>query len=689
MASGTFTSGRYGGGSHGPWLSLHWTEVEQDISGNRTKLRLTLKFHWSANINYIFYSKSGTLQGSSYTYSGSASGTSGSRTLRTRDVWISHNSDGKKSVTLSGDIKSLGLRWSSVNIGTMTVSGTANLTDIPRKSDLTSVSMTSLQASSAGTLSIGRSVKYSGYYHLVSLYDGSTWIWDTGYFKGNPSTSYTISSTYVNKMLNRMSSVTSKTFRVRLLTYSGNNGSGHIGTSEMNMTVSVHSNVMPSSSVPTASISGTGRDNSIGMYVQNISKVDMNASTWTAGYGASVSTRTLIIRHSSGANVDRREYSGPSATSHVMTRSGTYNIYSRVTDTRGRTFTSNARQITFQAYGPPVITEFTATRNTDKPTEVSIRRYGNHSGLNGNNSATMTITRRQGNGSWSNVVPPISSTGSFGNTTLSYNNSVAHSYEFKVVYEDSFGSKSEATATVSTQRVVLDIHKNEGIGVGKIHEKGVLDVDGEAHFAGDLFVNGVSSSRVADLNEAVSLSSIEDSISFWTNLPQGKYYVRPGEIPNQPKNYGIIDHSSRSGEFNTVWYTQPRGLIYRKSGNHNNNYDWNIIGSNNVPTPIWTGVVYLNNNHTVTPSLSLTNCENGWLLQWSGYIGGKVENTNFSYTFIPRQHGELHSGSGVHQLIGRYNYNMKTKYMYVHNDRIVGNANNNSDGIVLRRIFAC
>jgi hypothetical protein len=38
--------------------------------------------------------------------------------------------------------------------------------------------------------------------------------------------------------------------------------------------------------------------------------------------------------------------------------------------------------------------------------------------------------------------------------------------------------------------VVLDIHKNEGVGIGKIHEKGVLDVEGDSYFEGNSYFDG-------------------------------------------------------------------------------------------------------------------------------------------------------------------------------------------------------
>src|SRR5699024_6543531 len=102
MASGTFKGSR-GVNQYGPWLTLQWSEVEQQVSNNRTKVRLTLRFHWDHNISYRFGNgKPGTLHTASYTFKGTATGTNGSLVLKQQDFWVSHNSDGSKSQKFTG-----------------------------------------------------------------------------------------------------------------------------------------------------------------------------------------------------------------------------------------------------------------------------------------------------------------------------------------------------------------------------------------------------------------------------------------------------------------------------------------------------------------------------------------------------------------------------------------------------------
>ena len=509
MASGTFTGSR-AANKNGPWLTLHWTEVEQQISNNRTKVRLTLRFHWDHNINYRFGNgKPGTLHGSSYTFKGRASGSSGSLILRRQDFWVGHGSDGKKSQNFAGNIRSMGLKWSGIGVDTMSVSGTATLTPIPRKSDLTGASMYSLQASTAISMSISRSVKYTGFYHLVSIYDGNTWVWDTGYFKGSPATSYTIPSATVNNMLNRMKSTTSKTFRVRLRTYTGSGGSGLIGESARNMTVNVHSNVTPSASGISVAISGSGRDKTINKYVQNITRVTSSFNS-SAGYGASVSSRSIVVRRVSGS-ADSQTISGASGTTGREVRSnGTYEAIGTIKDSRGRTATSRTT-FTVQAYSPPRITSFTGVRNESNQTIVKLNRTGSWSHLGGSNPLTIKLQRKKGSGAYTNVVADATGTnGTYGADVNSTGNDVTLSYDFRLYVVDTFGKSAESIISIGTAKVLFDKHKDLGIGIGKLHERGELDVAGEAFFKGKL---------TAEIDESGA------AIQIMSDMPTGHGYL--------------------------------------------------------------------------------------------------------------------------------------------------------------------
>ena len=494
-SSGTFTSKRYGT-SYGPWLTLAWTQVSQSIANNTTTLDLTLRFHWGGNIAYTFYNRTGSVQGNSYTYSGSASGTSGSLVLRTQRVTISHNSNGTKSLTLSGNISTLGLNWSGINIGAMSVSGSANLNTIPRASTLSKFSFNAhLKNDTANKINYTIDRKSTGFRHQIQLRDGNTVLrtWDN--VDSNGASTLALTSSEVNTLLNRMSKTTTKSYTLRIATRSGVNG-GWIGSAvSKNGTATVHADVKPTVSAVTLSQTG----NPVSTHtLQGYSKIKASF-TRSAGYGASISSSSIQVRRRSGGADSQTINSNSGTTSKTVSLNGVYEARGTTRDSRGRTTNTAWATITVTAYSAPTITNFSAVRDNSEPepepTKVNISRATTHTVLGTSNHLTYTIQRRQGTGAWTNVntgaTGTVTTSGATGSAT-STGNSVTQSYDFRLVVTDKLGGKAESFQSVTTQREVLDIHKNEGVGIGKIHEEGVLDVDGSAYFAGEIDVEGLS-----------------------------------------------------------------------------------------------------------------------------------------------------------------------------------------------------
>lgn len=495
MKSDKIESGRYG--SHGPWVSIYWDEVKQDIANNRTQVRLRFYFEWDRKINYVFHSKSGSLYGSSFTYSGTARQNSGYGyvTLREQYVWISHDSNGTKSVTFSASINNLGLYWSGTTIGTMSVSGTVRLTDIPRKHTVSGATMgADIKPSTANTLTVTGSAPYTGHYYWAGIYDGSTNIYaykvgTREYHTGNPIGTYTLDSSVVNVMLNRMRNVTSKKFRFRLWTYSGN-GTGNLGESAVDFTVTVDSTVKPTISGLKASIWGTRRDKTINKYVQNYSYVESSFSS-SGGYGSTITSNYITVRQDGTKANSQTINSNDGATSGVVTRSGTYEVIATAIDSRGR---SNTARTTFdvQAYSPPYISSFKAERQGGISATVDVDAKGGWSNLGGSNNLTVKIQRRVTGGSYTNATDDSTKTGgSFSESFPTTGNNVSSSYQYKLRISDTFGNVAESVVLVGTAKVLFDKHQDKGIGIGKLHERGELDVAGEAYFEGELFLNNV------------------------------------------------------------------------------------------------------------------------------------------------------------------------------------------------------
>lgn len=125
------TSGYFWGNRVGtsPQLKLSWVQLEQDTVLIRTKIKLTLECYSEFRINFSA-TKSGTLQGTSFSYSGGMVSSGGIiKTLATKEIWVNHDVNGNGSINLSA-IFNINITWSGSTLSKLSVSGTAILNRI-------------------------------------------------------------------------------------------------------------------------------------------------------------------------------------------------------------------------------------------------------------------------------------------------------------------------------------------------------------------------------------------------------------------------------------------------------------------------------------------------------------------------------------------------------------------------------
>lgn len=477
---------------YGNYVKLKVTATERDVQvgSNRSWVRVESEIYYpggtSTNNRHsqtltvsVGGSEIGKQTGITYNLSTS------SRTRKLNGYssdWITHNSDGSKSVTVKVHITdSAG--------DTATINKTLTLTTIPRASTLNSASMhANLVQSTENWVDLGLTRASSSFTHDISLMDGSTTI---ASWNGHGVDRWlSISGSQVNTLLKRMSTSTSKTLTLRVQTKSGSTNIGSALT--RNLTATVDGSVIPNPGTVSYNISGTGVDSTMGLYVQGISKVYASFSP-TAGYGATITSRSITIRKS-GGNLDRQTINSASGTfSKEVSYSGEYEIWGTVVDSRGRLQYTPSKFFTVQAYSTPSISSFTATRRASPQTTVELRGSGRHSRLDGKNTLTVKMQWLNSTGSWLDLSggtsTSVANTFSVSLDSPGYN--VTTSYDLRLYISDSFGGTAIVHRIVSTQKVVLDIHKDLGVGIGKLHEKGVLDIAGGVYIDGhEVWSNG-------------------------------------------------------------------------------------------------------------------------------------------------------------------------------------------------------
>jgi hypothetical protein len=461
--SGTFTGAR-GSDGNGPYLTLAWSRIATDITNNKSQIRLTLNLVSDHSL-YFSASKTGVLYGTSFTYSSGFSGT-GTVTLKTLDVWVNHNSDGSLTTTFDGSFN-IAVSWTTY-ISSLSVSGSATIDTIPRASKPT---MSSTNFNMGSTVTIYTNKVSAAFTHTLTYIFGSDTV--NIAFGAVDSFAWAVPLSLANQ-------IPSATAGIGSMVCSTYNGNTLIGQESIGFTANVPSTVVPTASGLSVAISGTGRDKTLAKYVQSISKVV--ASFAGAGtYGSTISTSSITVKRQSD-NGNSQTISGTSGTTaNPVSLSGVYVITGTVTDSRGRTASVSAT-ITVDAYAAPNISKFTASRGT--PTTSVLATITASWSLGTSNPTTVTAKGKNNVGTEVTLYTLTNSTAGTITTSPTWaSQSDASSYTYTLTVTDSFGNVATAVVTVGTTFVEMTISKGSGIGVGKVWERGALDV------AGDIYQN--------------------------------------------------------------------------------------------------------------------------------------------------------------------------------------------------------
>ena len=458
------------------------------INGSCDNRRYILTCEWTSTPNTSANTSSITakvyLNGNGYTTSSSywsciINGTTvtsnknasiGGKTLLGTRTWtVNHNDDGTASVGISFSYSN-GLN-SSGTYTTKTGSGSATvrLDTIARGSSISLSRSSATIGSDSITVNITRNS--SAYKHKVKLILGDT----TYLLAENVDTSYTFtpSMSYCNKI----TTATSGTATVKVETLTGTNGSW-IAETTKTLTLNVPSNVVPSVGISVAANNQTNGVSVAGKTTFTVKPVNANGS-----YGSTITSYSIT-----GGNLNSVSPNG--AITDTL-NAGDYTFVVKVTDSRGRTAEASKVE-TVHAYSSPTISARAFRCNKDGTESssgvyIAVNFSWEITNLANNNSnakqyfiqyKTSSASSYTTSVDWTN----LSSYSGSMTKVLSQTFSTTSSYNIQLKVKDSFGTTT-STLSVSTISALLNIEKN-GVGVGKIHENGALDV------AGAIYMNG-------------------------------------------------------------------------------------------------------------------------------------------------------------------------------------------------------
>ena len=460
------------------------------ISGSCDNRRYILTCEWTSTPNTSANTSSITakvyLNGNGYTTSSSywsciINGTTvtsnknasiGGKTLLGTRTWtVNHNDDGTASVGISfsysNGLSSSGTYTTKAGSGSATV----RLDTIARGSSISLSRSSATIGSDSITVNITRNS--SAYKHKVKLILGDT----TYLLAENVDTSYTFtpSMSYCNKI----TTATSGTATVKVETLTGTNGSWIADTTKT-LTLNVPSNVVPSVGISVAANNQTNGVSVAGKTTFTVKPVNANGS-----YGSTITSYSIT-----GGNLNSVSPNG--AITDTL-NAGDYTFVVKVVDSRGRTAEASKVE-TVHAYSSPTISARAFRCNKDGTESssgvyIAVNFSWEITNLANNNSNVKQYFIQYKTSSASSYTTSVdwtdlSSYSGSMTKVLSQTFSTTSSYNIQLKVKDSFGTTT-STLSVSTISALLNIEKS-GVGVGKIHENGALDVGG-AIYGTDIF----------------------------------------------------------------------------------------------------------------------------------------------------------------------------------------------------------
>lgn len=449
----------------------------QNITNNTTTVSATLKVQsmaYGVASGWVNKSAGISINGNNVTYTFNPNmGANSTKTIATRSYTFAHNANGTKSVNISANANYTGITWGGVGIGNVTLGGTVSLPTIPRASSISSISGGTL--GSALTVNISRAS--SSFTHRV------------GYYRTNGSREMPIienvgTSTSFTLPLSDASllpSSTTGTAKIVIDTYSG---STKIGSASRNFTVTVPTSMVPTSpNISSLELNGIVKSLNLpsGDFVQGKSSVKLSSEGAQGSYSSHITAYEFYLEGVGRWTVNNNYID---IAANQINRTGRLECSVRVKDSRGRYSSYRVSDIRINAYSRPKITLSTAIRQNNTSTVV-VRKSISATRIMGDKSnyTVKILSLPPGATVWNTLKTETNKSDEYSTFT---NFDKDKSYGVRVVVEDVFGEKATSDLRVSTSKTLIDLNKDIGVGFGKIHENGAVDI------GGDLYVGGVS-----------------------------------------------------------------------------------------------------------------------------------------------------------------------------------------------------
>lgn len=496
------------------WLSFEWERTGTDTSKNTSTIDFKLKLHSDGSLNFT-QDKSYTLKVNGVDFSGTfttninwSSGVH-EAVIKTGTLTIQHDNDGNKEFSINS-VLNIAVTISGSYVASLSLSGTQTLTAILRPTTPV-LSASKLQMGEELTITLNRaSTAYS--HKLKYSFEGKTGIIDDA---ATTSSKWVIPRTLATQIPNSyygLCTITCETY----------NGTKLIGTTIVNLTLTVNSLDFPSITSIAINELVAGLNAKFGAFIQNRSKIKIDVSA-SGVYGSTIKNYEIMF-------MGVTSYKN-TLTSDLITVSGELDVYVKVTDSRKRSV-SLTKKITVLPYTSPTISILECARCDASGIEdiygeyLSVKMNFSIDSLNQKNDKNYIIEyKAQDSATWTKIT-----SGSVYTYNGVYNHSQAilspdNPYMIRVTVSDYF-SDVIYTGELSTSFVLLDFHKSgTGIAIGKVAEQeNLLDIALPTKFRDSVSFLG---------NLDIEINDYDDDLN--NALNGGMHYVSKA-VSNRPES---------------------------------------------------------------------------------------------------------------------------------------------------------
>lgn len=495
-----------------------------------------------------------------------------------------------------------------------------------------------------------------------------TWSGETKLIAENIETSYTWKPPV--SMAAKIPNATSDSCKLTLETY---NGTALVGSSTLTFTLSVPASVVPTISAFTLSEDVSGLAAQFGGFVNTKSKIQY-AVTAAGAQGSTIKSYSVSLAN--------QKFTGSTGTTAVIScGAGTKTATVTVTDSRGRTATKDVTY-TVYAYTPPTFKGISAKRcnadGTESDEGTCLKFYVSIAvaAVNNKNTATYSLAYKLANSSSYTALPLEASGYTYSETTVFESPvfSIESAYDVKFTATDYFATVT-SVVELPTAKPMIDYKANhKGVGIGKVAEiDNMLDIGYTTRFYGGLTAMQIDSG--ADLNTYltpniyVSTANAGDGTTAnYMNCPinsKTSFYLEVMEMGTEGQRKQKLSTCSKTEAiiFERFYYQSTWGEWICTYGTKN--------------AVLWEIGWYMKEDQTAVLSAPISKQPTGIMLVWSPFTNNTGVNEDFIYTFIPKSHVASFNGCSVAITDAYCGLN---KRLYIYDDRIVGDARNNTSG---------